>query len=300
MGDKRILFSDSGNAFLMYAVKGKHWVALGDPVGPREEYARLLLSFRVLCERYAGTPVFYRIDQDNLGLYLQNLGLSVDRIGAEVRHDLNRFSVDDCLSGKLHNQYQYLRAQEMEFEWVPASEVPALLPELRRISNDWLESTQSADMGFARGRFDPVYLSRFPCAVVRLHNSPIAFAVLWTSADLTELAVDLIRYHSDAPQHIVDHLMVELMLAAKKQGYHWLNAGMAPLEGLEDHVMAPLWHRIGPWIFNHGEYRVETTELRAYHEQFNPVWQSKYIALPNGVDTPRALEDITALIRLGD
>ena len=34
-GDKRILFNDAGDAFVMYQVNGRSWIALGDPVGPR-------------------------------------------------------------------------------------------------------------------------------------------------------------------------------------------------------------------------------------------------------------------------
>ena len=32
-GDKRLLFSDAGDAFVMYQVAGHSWIALGDPVG---------------------------------------------------------------------------------------------------------------------------------------------------------------------------------------------------------------------------------------------------------------------------
>ncbi len=36
VGDKRLLFPASGDAFVMYQVSGRTWVALGDPVGPEE------------------------------------------------------------------------------------------------------------------------------------------------------------------------------------------------------------------------------------------------------------------------
>lgn len=48
LGDKRFLFSDSGEAFIMYRVRGKSWVALGDPVGPRAEHGKLVWTFREL------------------------------------------------------------------------------------------------------------------------------------------------------------------------------------------------------------------------------------------------------------
>ena len=34
--DKALLWNDARTAFLMYSVQGRTWVALGDPVGPRE------------------------------------------------------------------------------------------------------------------------------------------------------------------------------------------------------------------------------------------------------------------------
>ena len=32
-GDKRLLFSNARDAFMMYQINGRSWVALGDPVG---------------------------------------------------------------------------------------------------------------------------------------------------------------------------------------------------------------------------------------------------------------------------
>ena len=33
MGDKTLMFSDNGDAFLMYAKQGRSWIALFDPIG---------------------------------------------------------------------------------------------------------------------------------------------------------------------------------------------------------------------------------------------------------------------------
>jgi phosphatidylglycerol lysyltransferase len=39
LGDKALLFSDDREAFIMYGVSGRSWVALGDPVGPPSRVA---------------------------------------------------------------------------------------------------------------------------------------------------------------------------------------------------------------------------------------------------------------------
>jgi hypothetical protein len=36
LGDKSLLFSEAGDAFLMYGVQGRSWIAFSDPVGPPE------------------------------------------------------------------------------------------------------------------------------------------------------------------------------------------------------------------------------------------------------------------------
>jgi phosphatidylglycerol lysyltransferase len=58
LGDKELLFSRSGNAFLMYGVAGRSWVSMGDPVGPNEEWPDLAWRFRELSDRHGGRTVF--------------------------------------------------------------------------------------------------------------------------------------------------------------------------------------------------------------------------------------------------
>ena len=52
LGDKSFLFSDSGNAFIMYGVQNRSWIAMGDPVGPFEEWPELLWRFREECHAH--------------------------------------------------------------------------------------------------------------------------------------------------------------------------------------------------------------------------------------------------------
>ena len=35
VGDKQLLFDDARQAFVMYQVSGRSWIAMRDPVGPR-------------------------------------------------------------------------------------------------------------------------------------------------------------------------------------------------------------------------------------------------------------------------
>lgn len=79
MGDKSLLFSASGRAFLMYARKGRSWVALYDPVGPREEWPELVWRFVELAQEAGGRPAFYQVRPQALTVYL-DAGLQAGRV----------------------------------------------------------------------------------------------------------------------------------------------------------------------------------------------------------------------------
>jgi len=83
LGDKSLLFSDSGNAFIMYGISGRSWVALGDPLGPESEHAELVWAFRELALRHGGWPVFYQVTREMLPLCI-DLGLTMLKLGEEA------------------------------------------------------------------------------------------------------------------------------------------------------------------------------------------------------------------------
>ncbi|MGO8183037.1 phosphatidylglycerol lysyltransferase domain-containing protein, partial [Rhizobium leguminosarum] len=61
MGDKSIMFSASGDAFIMYGRQGRSWIALFDPVGDHRAVQELVWRF-VEAARAAGCrAVFYQI-----------------------------------------------------------------------------------------------------------------------------------------------------------------------------------------------------------------------------------------------
>ena len=64
--DKTLLFGDGGDAFLMYAVYGRTWVAMGDPVGDPRAVTGLIRRFFERCDDYGGVPLFYQVGQDRL------------------------------------------------------------------------------------------------------------------------------------------------------------------------------------------------------------------------------------------
>jgi phosphatidylglycerol lysyltransferase len=297
-GDKRLLFSNACDAFLMYQINGRSWVALGDPIGARDAQEELVWRFRELSDRHGGWTVFYQVSAERLPLYV-DLGLAAMKLGEEARVSLPDFSLDGSARAELRTQRRRAERDRATFEVLMPEQLPPLLPKLRAVSDAWLEDKAAAEKSFSVGAFAEGYISNFPVAVVRTGGDPVAFANLWIAGTGEEIAIDLMRFGADAPRGAMDFLFVELMLWGRAQGYRWLNLGMAPLAGLEHHPLAPAWHRVGNFVFRYGEHFYNFDGLRRYKAKFNPVWESKYLASPGGLALPRVLLDISVLISGG-
>jgi phosphatidylglycerol lysyltransferase len=298
LGDKRFLFSESGNSFIMYGVEGRSWVAMGDPVGREEEWKDLVWRFRELCDRHGGIPVFYEVGRENLYLYL-DLGLTPLKIGEEACVPLQEFTLEGGRRKGLRSIHARMLREGAMFSVVPAADVQPLLPGLRAISDAWLAAKNTREKRFSLGYFNEAYLVEFPCALIKKNGVIVAFSNIWTGAGREELSIDLMRQVPDPTPGIMEFLFVELMLWGKEQGYRWLNLGMAPLAGLEDRALAPIWNRLGAQIFRHGEHFYNFKGLRQFKEHFDPEWEPKYLVAPRGVLLPRILTNLASLISGG-
>jgi phosphatidylglycerol lysyltransferase len=297
-GDKRLLFSDAGDAFLMYQIAGRSWIALGDPVGSPQGAEQLVWRLREMSDHHGGQTVFYQVSAERLSLYV-DLGLAALKIGEEARVLLAEFSLEGGAHADLRQAHRRAQRDGASFEVVPAEQVAELMPQLQRISDSWLAAKSTGEKRFSVGAFSPHYLCRFPLAVVRADGAPAAFANLWTTGTRAELSVDLMRFGADAPRGAMDYLFIELMLWAAREGYRWFNLGMAPLAGLEAHPLAPAWHRVGNFIFRHGEHFYNFEGLRRYKSKFSPTWEARYLAARGGIALPRVLVDVSVLIAGG-
>lgn len=296
LGDKNVMFSDCGDAFIMYARQGRSLVALFDPVGPQELWPDLLVKFISLARQQRCRPVFYQVSSEFLP-HAFDSGLRPYKLGEQAVVDLTRFDLKGGAWVKLRRSINRAERDGLEFSMLSAEQVPEVIDELLSVSRTWLASHNASEKGFSLGTFDPAYVKAGPVAVIRIEGRIVAFASILEAGQHGDAFIDLMRHIPDTHRGMMDLLFVRIMEQMKARGFRTLNLGMAPLAGLVDHRYAPLWNHLGRQIFQFGERFYNFRGVQAFKSKFDPVWQPRYLVVAGRRGMPVAsLYDVTMLI----
>ncbi len=297
-GDKYLLWSDSGNSFVMFDVISRNWIVMGDPVGDPAERTLLIWKFRELADRNRARVAFYQVGKRNLSTYV-DLGMTMLKLGEEARVYLAGFNLHGKRRSSLRTAYNKAQREGLVFEVISGDAIDAAWPQLEAISTGWLQTKGVREKRFSVGFFAPDYLRRCRIAIIRQEQRILAFANLWELDNREELSVDLMRHTPDSPNGVMEFLFTSLLLWGQEQGYLWFNLGMAPLSGLEKHPLAPVWHKVGNTIYRLGRDFYNFDGLYQYKNKFDPVWHSRYLAVAPGLPATSALLATTQLISRG-
>lgn len=297
LGDKALLFSPSGCSFIAYRVRGRRWIAMGEPAGLKVERTALLWAFAELADSYGGAAVFYSVSEEMLA-DLATLGLAVRKVGEAAVIRTADFSLVGKGRQNLRTAVNRAEREGMTVDILPPGAARPLEGELRAISDAWLRHHNGAEKTFSLGRFDIDYLDDAPLAVARVEGRVVAFANLLIGTDGDdgrEAMIDLMRHDPDGPHGVMDVLFTRTAQWAQAEGLSGLDLGMAPLSGLENRRLAPIFARVGALVFEEGGAVYGFQGLRAYKAKFGPAWRPKFIAAGTSTPLPLALLDVALL-----
>jgi phosphatidylglycerol lysyltransferase len=294
MGDKSFLFSESREAFLMYAKNGRTWAALHDPVGPREEWAGLISKFVALAHAHSGRAAFYQVRANALPLYL-DAGLTLMKLGEEAHVVLDDFDLKG--SHRAHLRYALKRGERDGFtvDVIDQADVPASLETLREISDGWLDSRDAREKSFSVAAFTDEYLAAQSVMLVRQNGEPAAFVTFMTTDMNTEATVGVMRHVESASPYAMEYLFTHLALHLKQAGFRSLSLGIAPLSGMQPTPLASRWHRLAGIVWRFGGRFYNFRGLRAFKSKFQPHWEPRYLAASGSVGVFFTLADLSLL-----
>lgn len=299
-GDKRFIVTPDERAYIAYADTGYTLVSKGDPVGEKDACNAAIWQLRELADMMGRRCAFYAVSEQFLPTYL-DLGLQVLKIGEVARVDLRDFTLDGARRKDWRQAKARIGRDGYVFEVIKAADLGPDMENLHAVSDAWLAHKHSEEKGFSLGWFHPDYIKNFDHAVLRnVETGKItAFANLMQAGDKSELSLDLMRYDPTGPGMAMDALFAEMMLWGREQGFSWFSLGAAPLSGFENRKLAPAWHRVGSFLYEHGNQFYHFEGLRSFKQKFDPVWSAQYLASSGRLDAARVLYETSLLVSRG-
>jgi len=281
--DKQLFLPPDLNSFISYKVKGNFAVVLEDPVAPdREEMKKIILEFRNFCHENAIKEFYYRVPKESLDIYSE-LGRKNLFLGQEGIVDLSAFTLEGGERKSIRNALNKITEHGYTTHIHTPPIRDGLIQKLKTVSEEWLKVSEKKEIIFSQGLFSEKEIKQQ--TVITVENDEekiIAFLNIIPDYAENEGTYDLLRKSADAPNGIMDYILVELFKYFKSQGIRYVNLGMAPLSGLDDpqkfteKSMKFAYEKIRSFSHYKGQ--------REYKEKFCHIWKDKYLIYDNDYD----------------
>lgn len=281
--DDKSYFFSPGGSLVAFVQKSTTALALGDPIGPAEDFGPCLTAFEAHCTAQGWKPAFYQTLPDQLEGY-KKAGYDVLPVGHEGIVELAEFVPSKSLKSNINK----LLKKGFTTEVLQPRLDPALVAELRAISDEWLTMMNGSEKRFSLGWFDDEYIASGPVILVRTPEGKIsAFANLIREFQKNELTIDLMRRRAQVESGTMDLLFVSLLEWAKAQGFDSFNLGLSPLAGVGEKADDPVPDRALHFLYEHLNKFYNFKGLHQFKEKFKPHWEPRYLIYPGVARLPK-------------
>jgi lysylphosphatidylglycerol synthetase-like protein (DUF2156 family) len=289
--DKTYVFTPDGGAAIGYRVRLGVALAGGDPVGPAGATPDAVAAFTDLCAVRGWRPAVLGAASAS-GEIWRRAGVrrAID-IGDEAVLDVAAFSL---ASRRMRNVRQAARRADNAGVRVRIGDLdPALAPRLAPILRDWLRGRR--ERGFAMNldglltpRPDVLYAIAYDAT-----GEPQAFARFAVVAGGRRLSLDVAPRRRDAPNGVVERLIMAMVEHARETGAEEVSLNFAGMRrvyaaetGAARLVVVPL-RLLDRWI--------ELRTLYRFTDKFHPVWRPRQLRMRSWLDlVPVGLVALTA------
>ncbi|HMA52823.1 MAG TPA: phosphatidylglycerol lysyltransferase domain-containing protein [Acidobacteriota bacterium] len=285
--DKTYFFSPSNRAFLAYRMAGNFAVTLADPVGPEDEIAGIIRSFKETCDENDWKLAFYQTLPDFLPLYRQ-AGFKKMKVGDDAIVDLDAFRLDGKSMKHVRHATNQFQKSGLRAVYYDPPVPDDILAGIREVSDDWLRIPGRRERGFTVGVFSEEELRETPVfAAVQPDGKILAFMNILRSYAPGETTIDLMRHRRDAPHGIMDSLFAQLFERQRQRGFKRFSLGLAPLSGFREGEEAGAEERAVQYFLQRSNFLFSYSGLSDYKAKFATHWEPRYTIYRNVLDLPR-------------
>jgi phosphatidylglycerol lysyltransferase len=289
--DKLIYRFTEIDGFVSYRISGNYAVVLECPVCSSVHLAVGIKEFDIYCKQSGLKSIYFRVPEEKLTAFGTKKKLF---LGQEGVLDLVGFSLDGGDRSSIRNALKKVTKSNFHAQIYTPPISDGILQRLKSVSDEWLTTTERTEIVFSQGMFDWDELKQQTIITVENQEEKVV-AFLNIIPDYTKSVgnYDLIRKTADAPNGVVDFIMVQLFNHLKEKGYTAVNLGFAPLSGNADPRSFP--ERSMKFAYEKIRSFSHYKGLRASKEKFSPKWYNKYLMYDQDYDLftiPKVLSNV--------
>jgi phosphatidylglycerol lysyltransferase len=252
-------------------------------------------SFGNYCYENGLKEIYYRVPKESLSVYFELSKKSLF-LGQEGVVDLSTFTLEGGEKKSIRNALNKIKEQGYTTHINCPPLRDGLIQKLKAVSEEWLKITEREEIVFSQGMFVESEIKEQTVISIENHEEKIiAFLNVIPDYVKNEGTYDLLRKTADAPNGIMDHILVELFKYFKSEGILYVNLGFAPMSGLND-----------PHNFTEKSMKFAYEKIRSfshfkgqrdYKEKFNPLWNDKFLIYSNDYDLLQVPGVLTKVIK---
>jgi phosphatidylglycerol lysyltransferase len=294
--DKQIFSPADINAFISFRVCRNFAVVLEDPVASdKKEMVKSIALFSKFCYENGLKDIYYRVPKESLDIYKifskRNLF-----VGQEGVVDLSSFTLEGGERKSIRNALNKISEQGYTTKIHTPPLKDGLIQQLKAVSDEWLKTSEWDEIVFSQGMFvEQEIKHQVVITVGTSEEKIIAFLNIIPDFTKKEGTYDLLRKTKDAPNGIMDYILVELFKYFKSKDIRYVNLGFAPMSGINDPHTFP--ERSMKFAYDKIKSFAHYKGMREYKEKFNPVWNDKYLIYDNDYDLLQIPAVLTRVIK---
>jgi phosphatidylglycerol lysyltransferase len=294
--DKLIFFSESRKAFAAYRISGNFAVVLENPVSENiEEMQKCISEFDTYCYENGIKSIYYRVPEVSLEVY-HKLHKKDLFLGQEAVVDLAKFTLSGADKKSLRNSINKTKEQGYKATIYSPPVKDGIIQKIKSVSDEWLSDTGRKEIIFSQGMFAWEELKQQ--TIITVENAEekiIAFLNIIPDYAKGEATYDLMRKTKDAPNGVMDFIMIELFNYLKSQNFSYINLGFAPISGMNDpHTFT---ERSMKFAYEKIKSFSHFKGMREYKEKFEPAWYNKYLIYQDDYDLLQVPTVLTRVIK---
>jgi phosphatidylglycerol lysyltransferase len=281
--DKMFFYEAGISAFISYRISGNYAVVLENPVARDDiELHKIIPLFEKYCYDNSLKCIYYRVPEESLRIY-NTYRKKQMLIGQEAVVNLETFSLEGGSRKSLRNAINKVKERGYKSTVHEPPVKDGLLQKIKSVSDEWLAQTKRHEIVFSQGMFiwDELKMQTI-ITVENPEEKVVAFLNVIPDYAVSEGTYDLMRKTADAPNGIMDFILIELFSYFKSKKIRYINLGFVPMSGLEnaqnfkEKSMKFAYDKIRSFSHYKG--------LREFKDKYDPLWYNKYLIYDNDYD----------------